>query len=69
MTNSTNDAQAFKEWRKQMEFTQFQAAEALGYSRDMVKLWEMSKNSVPLAVKLAMSAIYHKMNPWGVNQN
>lgn len=45
--------------------SQLKAAEALGYSERQVKHWEQGTYPVPLAVRLAMTALYHKLGPWG----
>ena len=57
----------FKQWRAEMGFrNQKQAAEALGYSLARVKQWEANpaKHQLTLSVRLAMAALYHKIEPW-----
>lgn len=57
-----------RHWRETMGFSREQAAEALGYSVAMLKKWENEpeEHPVPLAVLLAMAAIYHNLEPWPV---
>ncbi len=62
----------FKAWRKEMGFTQPQAAEALGISRQSVENYERGSRRederpvvIPKSIALACTAILHKMNPWG----
>ena len=65
--NSRTDAEALKAWRAAMGFTnQAMAAAKLDYSEAMVKKWESDpeRHPVPLAVKLAMAALYHRLEPW-----
>ncbi len=67
ITNQTDDAKTFKNWRAQMGFkNQQQAADALDYSLIMVKYWESGRNPVPYAVKLAMTALYHRLTAWSL---
>ena len=56
-----------KEWRRVMGFkNQAQAAEALEYSEAMVKKWEADPENHPVSfsVRLAMSALFHRIPPW-----
>jgi len=55
----------FKEWRSEMRFSsQEKAAEALGYSLRQIKYWENGEYPIPLAVRLAMRALRHNLEPW-----
>lgn len=65
-------ADDFKAWRKEMGFTQVQAAEALGISRPSVELYELGVRRdngkavvIPLTVALACKALFHRLEPWG----
>lgn len=57
----------FRQWRQTMGFrNQQQAAEALGYSIARIKQWESDpdRHAIPCAVRLAMNALYHRLEPW-----
>ena len=49
--------EAFRAWRLRLGLTQPQAAEALGRSISMLKLYESRRKPVPQVVRLAMYAV------------
>lgn len=63
--------QEFKNWRKDMGFTQKQAAARLGVTSLSIENWErgIRRDGKPapisLAVAYACTAIYHRLKPWG----
>lgn len=55
----------FKEWRKTMGFSsQAEAAESLGVHEKTVRNWEIGAVPISLTVQLAMSALFHRLEPW-----
>lgn len=61
----------FKAWRAKMRLTQTAAAAALDLSEATIQLYERGIRPngqpapIPLAVALACSALYHRLEPWG----
>jgi transcriptional regulator with XRE-family HTH domain len=62
----------FKAWRKSLNLTQTEAAEALGISRGSVELYELGKRrddgrpvEIPKSIALACAAVRHKLPPVG----
>lgn len=60
----------FKRWRKEMGFSQKQAATALDVSSVTIENWERGHRldgkpaPISLVVAYACTAMFHKMNPW-----
>jgi DNA-binding XRE family transcriptional regulator len=64
----------FKAWRKLMDFSQSEAAEAIGVSRGSVENYERGSRredgravEIPLTVALACAAVFRKLEPWDAN--
>jgi len=61
----------FKQWRKKMNFTQQQAADALGLSKPTIENYDKGVRGsgdafqIPHVVALACAALWHKIEPWG----
>jgi transcriptional regulator with XRE-family HTH domain len=55
-------------WREAMGFTQRDAAEALGCSRQALLNWEHGTTECPLYIGLAMAALALGMTPFGVEE-
>jgi transcriptional regulator with XRE-family HTH domain len=53
-------------WREAMGFTQRDAAEALGCSRQALHNWEHGATECPRYIGLAMAALISRMTPYGV---
>lgn len=55
-------------WRNAMSYSQRDAAEALGCSRDAFGGWERGTQECPLYIRLAMSALALGVKPLGADQ-
>lgn len=53
-------------WRSAMDYTQQQAAQALGVSLRTVKAWEAGFASPPAFLALACAALVAGLGPWVV---
>lgn len=65
-------AEDFKAWRKAMNLSQVEAAQALGLSRGSVENYERGSRLgdgrpvlIPRSISLACAALYHRLEPWG----
>lgn len=47
----------FKRWRRDLRYTQCEAAAKLGVSRGTIQHWESKRNPIPLAVELACAEL------------
>ena len=56
-------------WREQMGYSQRQAAEAIGCSRQGWGLWETGRHRIPIYIGLAMNALAVGMSPYGKEQD
>lgn len=62
--------QSFREWRRQMGFSQQKAAEALGLSKSAIEQYELGRRkgssdpvTIPRTVALACRALFHNLEP------
>lgn len=51
-----------KKWRRNLKYSQFEAAEKLGVSRAAVQHWECERTPIPHAVELACEEIARRWN-------
>jgi DNA-binding XRE family transcriptional regulator len=54
-------------WREAMGYTQQDAADALGCSRQALRNWEDGTSKCPRYIGLAMAALAMGMSPYGTN--
>lgn len=61
----------FKQWRKEMKFTQAQAADALGLSKATIENYDKGIRRedgreviIPIIVAFACNALLHKLKPY-----
>jgi DNA-binding XRE family transcriptional regulator len=50
-------------WRNRLSLSKTGAAEALGCSREALRLWEQGKNPIPLYIALACAAVALGIKP------
>lgn len=59
------DADSFKEWVAKMGYSsQTETGRALQVHRNTIVNYETGKREVPYTTRLAMQALYHKLEPW-----
>lgn len=58
----------FKGWRKAIDFSKDEAAEALGVSKATIEAYDagnrFDNNEIPKAVALACTALYYRLGQW-----
>ena len=59
-----NDRLLFKKWRKELNFTQIEAAQALGVSFYTIINFEQGRNRLKPQLLLAMSALAAGLKPY-----
>ena len=62
MDAAARDAADFKAWRERCRWTQVEAAQQLGISPRSVQLYESGTVRVPRPVRLACSALLHRVH-------
>jgi len=51
--------ESFKQWRKDMSYTQKQASEALGVCLSTIEKWEAGSHPIPAVALLATRALFY----------
>lgn len=66
------NGEQFRAWRKQMKWSQEQAATELGVNRTTVRTYEHEQrpdgkpfSGIPRNIALACRALFHRLPPWG----
>jgi transcriptional regulator with XRE-family HTH domain len=63
------DGKMLIQWREAMGYTQQDAAEALGCSRQALRNWEDGTSKCPRYIGLAMAALALGMHPYGSDES
>lgn len=66
---TTPAPQVLLAWRERMGYSQRDAAEALGCSRNAWNKWESGSSNAPRYIGLACAALALGMEPYGAPQN